>query len=589
MSNKRLLEELEGVGATVQFAEEAADDASPSYISAELQYPASFLRPGADKDQLDFVLREGLILFRAENVQDRPDPPFCLQPGCMNGPIERERMELLRDRLQMMQPGCMYGPIKRERMELLRDRLQMMVNETDQGLYTHNHNITGNYGESGGFNKFMESGLDRSYLPVWMQDLGYNTYHVGEFLNKFRGDNCPRGWNVFDALVDPQAKFFDVKHSVNCGPTLSYPEWRWHQTDFVEYQAIDYLKQGVASGKPFYLQVGPVAPHFDISSANDFCIPADRHKDLYQGLQPPASPNKDIPLPPETPIEHPTSYALWKAQKAYRTRAQCLAGVHELVVGLISELRDQGVLDNTYIIFTSDNGYHIGNHKLKQGKKMPYEEDVRVPLYIRGPGITKGQVSNYQAHMMDLPATQVELAGGTVPVEVDGISLPLQGLTKTATNLRESVMSELWRFPDPGARADYPLVGMPTELGNYRSLRMCTTYDALGRGLPGCDAPFKAGMHCYKYLLWCNNFIQLFDLKEDPHEIVNLAAQAPQKLLDRFNALLSVLATCRGGTCAEPYKLMHPAGTVSGLEDAMSAEHDELYAGLRRFKFLNCS
>ena len=145
-----------------------------------------------------------------------------------------------------------------------------------------------------------------------------------------------------------------------------------------------------------YMQVNPVAPHFDITTVNDLCIPADRHLDLYQGLDPPSSPNKDIPLSPKTPKELPKNYALWKARKAYRARAQCLAGIDELVVGLIGELRDQGVLNNTYIIFTSDNGYHIGNHMLGQGKSMPYEEDVRVPLYIRGPGIPEGQVSHYQ-------------------------------------------------------------------------------------------------------------------------------------------------------------------------------------------------
>ena len=101
----------------------------------------------------------------------------------------------------------------------------------------------------------MENGLDKSYLPVWMQDLGYSTYHVGKFLSKFRGNNCPRGWDVFDALVDPAANYFDVKHSVNCGPTQTYPKWRWHSTDFIHYQALDYLRQGVATGKPFYVQV----------------------------------------------------------------------------------------------------------------------------------------------------------------------------------------------------------------------------------------------------------------------------------------------------------------------------------------------
>eukprot|EP00798_Chlamydomonas_sp_ICE-L_P024258 gene24258-9858_t len=302
-----------------------------------------------------------------------------------------------------------------------------------------------------------------------------------------------------------------------------------------------------------YMQVNPVAPHFDSTTVDDFCIPEIRHLDLYQGLDPPSSPNKDIPLSPETPREVPENYALWKAQKTYRTQAQCLAGVDELVVGLIGELRDQGVLNNTYIIFTLDNGYHIGKHMLGQGKMMPYEEDVCVPLYIRGPNILEGQVSHYQAHMMDLPATLVELAGGIVPVEVDGISLPLSGLTTTTTTLRESVFSELWRLPNPYATAKYPRIGMPTVLASWM--------------LVGLAPRWRIWRQTYAYAQ------QYFPT---------------QRLLDRFNAVISVLATCRGSTCAKPYKLMHPAGTVGGLEDAMSAEHDELYAGLRRFQFLNC-
>ncbi len=77
----------------------------------------------------------------------------------------------------------------------------------------------------------------------------------------------------------------------------------------------------------------------------------------------------------------------------------------------VQELTDQGLLDNTYIIYTSDNGYHLGHHQLGQGKMFPFEEDTRVPLFMTGPGLPQAVVTDYQATMVDLPATLLTLAG----------------------------------------------------------------------------------------------------------------------------------------------------------------------------------
>lgn len=83
----------------------------------------------------------------------------------------------------------------------------------------------------------------------------------------------------------------------------------------------------------------------------------------------------------------------------------------------VTKLEQRGLLDNTYFIFTSDNGYHLGHHGMKHHKFTPYEEDVRVPLFIRGPGLAAGRRTDYQATMVDLPATILALAGAASAIQ----------------------------------------------------------------------------------------------------------------------------------------------------------------------------
>ena len=95
----------------------------------------------------------------------------------------------------------------------------------------------------------------------------------------------------------------------------------------------------------------------------------------------------------------------------------------DLIGRLESTLRARGLLDNTYIVFSSDNGFHLGEHRLLQGKMTAFDTDIRVPLVVAGPGVPKGRTSSRLVENIDLHPTFVRLAGGTPEAGVDGRSL----------------------------------------------------------------------------------------------------------------------------------------------------------------------
>ncbi|GLC56584.1 hypothetical protein PLESTB_001123600 [Pleodorina starrii] len=312
------------------------------------------------------------------------------------------------------------------------------------GRYTHNNNVTSNIEPHGSFWKFMSQKLDEDYLPTWLQRAGYRTMHVGKFLNamdptdpRFR---CPKGWDTWDALVEPYTYIYNTPaFSRNCGPVQVMD--KSYSTDVISDKADQYIREAVAAGmakgaanyRPFYLQVTPIAPHTQCDSVNSqgkcaFPVPARRHRYLFSDALLPMSPNFNIPPPPELGIRDELNGSTAGVQKHYVARLQALKAVDEMIDRLVSTLSSLGQLSNTYLIFTSDNGFQLGNHAQSSGKQFHWEEVVRVPFYIRGPGIPSGYVSDWQGNMVDIAATVMELSGAGVPDIADGTPIPLRAL-----------------------------------------------------------------------------------------------------------------------------------------------------------------
>jgi len=169
-----------------------------------------------------------------------------------------------------------------------------------------------------------------------------------------------------------------------------------------------------------------------------------------------------------------------------------------------------GLLENTYIVFTSDNGWHHGEHRLKAGKERPYEEDVRMPLIIRGPGIQAGTTTDKLALNTDFFPTFTDLAGAATPEYVDGRSLrPV--LEGNAPTWRSAILLEARDDQNPSAS----FYGIRTSDGR-------------------------------KYIEYAGSFKELYDLNADPYELNNsyAANSSPADLATRLQALKG----CAGST-----------------------------------------
>lgn len=150
----------------------------------------------------------------------------------------------------------------------------------------------------------------------------------------------------------------------------------------------------------------------------------------------------------------------------YRRRLQALQAVDDLVDGTVARLKHHNLLDNTYIIYTSDNGFHISQHRLTPGKRCPYEEDVNVPLVIRGPGVPHGKTVDFVTSHLDIAPTIVNWAGATGPADFDGSVIPKNGET-VSQEPWEHVQIEHW-----GMVSDKKNVPLSNRVNTYKAARV---------------------------------------------------------------------------------------------------------------------
>jgi arylsulfatase A-like enzyme len=336
----------------------------------------------------------------------------------------------------------------------------------------------------GGYPKFVSQGFNEAWLPIWLQDIGYNTYYTGKLFNahSLTTYNLPfvNGFTGSDFLLDPHTyEYLNASFQRNRDAPVSHEGE--YSTDVLAKKAYGFLEDAVAEQKPFFLTIAPNAPHSNVrfqegwfngsGSAHNIIttppIPADRHKGLFQDAVVPRTPgfNPDevslsvvgvTQLIPEQP--HGVSWISELPQQTqanvdfndgfYRDRLRALQAVDEIVDGVIARLTQYDILDSTYIFYSSDNGYHIGQHRLQPGKECGFEEDINVPLIVRGPGVAKGKVSDIVTSHTDLAPTFLSLTGGEIRSDFDGVAIPVASdQIDAAANVRgEHVNIEYWGF-----------------------------------------------------------------------------------------------------------------------------------------------
>jgi N-acetylglucosamine-6-sulfatase len=296
------------------------------------------------------------------------------------------------------------------------------------GQYAHNHGIFDNTPPLGGYESFV--GVDNT-LPVWLQDAGYYTGHVGKYPNGYEDiADVPPGWTEWYGLTRVY-HYYNYRLNEN-GVLVDYGRRaREYQTDVLTEKSVDFIRRRAPARRPFFLSVDYLAPHqgsagiqlpFDCANTAQ---PAPRHADAFDREPLPAPPSLNEADVSDKPadIQKLSPAGVFELRRKYRCRAESLLSVDEGVAEIVETLRQEGELSRTLIAYTSDNGFFTGEHRIRTGKRRVYEESVRVPLLLRGPGVSRGARVAELAINADLPATLLDVADAEPGRVLDGISL----------------------------------------------------------------------------------------------------------------------------------------------------------------------
>jgi arylsulfatase A-like enzyme len=435
------------------------------------------------------------------------------------------------------------------------------------GKYSHNHHVWWNRTPYG-FSAFDDS----STLAVWLQQAGYDTALLGKYLNGYGRDArnghgslryVPPGWTDWRGSItggglphdDPRAgstyRYFDTTLTVN-GRLEPHPGV--YQTRLYSRMAQDLFRQEARSPRPFFYYAAFTAPHSGLPRERDDPTPVPRVDGKIQQFLNPARPmdvwgrfddqvlaapgaagERDVSDKPFFVRDLPPMTSADRAALLIdtRQRAEALSVVDDEVAAMVEVLQETGELDNTYLVFTSDNGYFQGEHRIRQGKTLPYEPSLRVPLLIRGPGIPEGELRTDPFIFPDFAPTILDMAGAPPRSSVDGQSL-LDVAEHGDRGWDRGILTETGPLHVDDALGDEYLLDRPRGPSLLRFSQGVRTGD-------------------YLYVEHASRERELYDLRTDPRQLTNLVDRPAMRRVVRALAReLDRLRVCRGEDCRQP-------------------------------------
>jgi N-acetylglucosamine-6-sulfatase len=433
------------------------------------------------------------------------------------------------------------------------------------GQYMHNHGVRGNFPPNGSWLKFRSH--ESNDLPVWLQNDGYYNVHIGKYMNGYGTLDgtlpVPQGWDEWYGKVSEDALYFNYqlieKTGTGATPHITFygDQPSDYQTDVFTDRAVNFIDDKGVANQPFWLNLWFNSPHgpFD---------PAPRDLGRLSGTPLPKLPGfneKDIKDKPKW-FQKQARKRISKKQALLidnerRRQEEQLISVDQAVGELVQSLKDKGILDDTYIIFSSDNGFFRGEHRIATGKYLPYDPASRVPLIIRGPGIPAGGTSSELVWNGDIPQTILQIASGSQDNSLDGRSfLPfaqnpslrstrpvlLEGDTGPGGTGAESAQSS-------SARAREARVGVAGKRG-VNNLEQ--EPDAIKSATNTDQAPAYRSIRTdrYEYTIYANGQTELYDMKQDPAQLHSLAADPRYRYVRKWlYDQLVPLSACAGPPC----------------------------------------
>jgi arylsulfatase A-like enzyme len=317
-----------------------------------------------------------------------------------------------------------------------------------RGQFAHNTGVMTNGGGNGGFGVAHARGVEDSTIAVWLHEKGYKTALIGKYLNRYPGNMGPQyippGWDYWASAVRGNA-YGEYNYTLNeNGELVGYGNKpSSYGTDVYTGKAVNFIKSCKSEGKPFFIYLAFYAPHGPAT-------PAPRHVNLFHDAKVQrgeAFNEADVSSKPGFIQNLPalTEEQIQAADAYYGKRLRSLQAVDEAIESIYNTLSETHQLDNTYIVFASDNGFHLGEHRMLRGKQTAYETDIHLPLIVRGPGVARGAKAFQLVGNIDLAPTFADLAGAKTPDFVDGRSLAAILKGDAPKDWRQVFLVEHWQ------------------------------------------------------------------------------------------------------------------------------------------------
>lgn len=395
-----------------------------------------------------------------------------------------------------------------------------------KGQFPHNTGIIKNHGSDGGFRLFHSRGEEESTYATDMKAAGYRTAFMGKYLNEYFAKltmgtgkpYVPPGWDEWAAGGNAYRNFgYDLNEN---GKVVKYGNApQDYLTDVLSAKAANFITTTAKTGQPFIIEVSTYAPHSPYT-------PAPRDAALFPGLKLPQTAAWD--KVPENSTWLPAGTKLTKAQKdrmqkEYRGRVQSVQSVDKMIGTLRSTLTTAGIADRTVVIFTSDNGYHMGEYALPSGKQTAFDTDVNVPLVVAGPGVRAGATVEQIVANIDFRPTFTDLAGVAASPETDGRSFKPLLTGEIPADWRNTTLIEHHDPATDPADPDY----------QHDSKNIPPSYDALRTTT-------------FTYIEYVDGTVEYFDRKADPAMLKNVAGALSAERLAELRTVLRGMATCIG-------------------------------------------
>lgn len=423
------------------------------------------------------------------------------------------------------------------------------------GRYAHNHGVRTNVPPRGGV-----EALDAEHtLPVWLRAAGYDTGHVGKYLNGYgvwRPATVPPGWSDWHGTVDRSTYQMWGYTLHENGVDTTYGDF-WienpalYQTDVLRDRAVGFIDAHGPGGDedPFFLSLAFVAPHGEVVEPGfgprPHVRPAPRHLGRFGTLRLDSPAFDEIDVRDKPPyvraLRRIRPTARERMATDLRARRESLLAVDEAVEAVVGALARTGRLEDTYVLFTSDNGFFQGEHRIPKGKYLAYEPSSHVPLMLRGPGIEPLSETGELVANIDLAPTVLDAAGVSADRPLDGRSL-------------------LPFARDPFRRTRRPVLHEGLVAGD-------TDRDVTGYSQRRSRAGLYDAVRTSRYLFvqWGGGARELYDLARDPFELESRHRDPRYAEVRRaLSAEVMRLRTCEGAGCDAPAPRLPPLSRAVG-------------------------